>query len=261
MNQPLPVAFWIAQFTTKPFHGRRFVAGLLFLAMVYVAADWMANLASILSPTFDVPALPDQLFAVLPEGSPDLLYLTDIFAEGGAALGVLLCIYHAWGSSLIPAIQLSECMSLAYILRSTVVAITNMPDPRSSCEKVTPSTLLTNFSTHRCGDAMFSGHTVLMSLFALCVTTHFPQTRPLLYRVVVCLAWTWAFVGMLSILINRTHYSSDVLVALYICHGVWWGHLYFHSRMTGTWLALEPHPEPTKPPPTPLTHPAKIVKP
>lgn len=141
-----PLKFWKAQFTQRPYLGRRFILDLIILGLIYVAADWCSNVASWLSPTYQVPPLPDQLFNLLPR--IDYLDLTDVFADTALVLGVCLCIYRML-DSFLPAIQFVECLAMAYLLRSSVVAITNMPDPRLDCVKIAQSALITNFSLHR----------------------------------------------------------------------------------------------------------------
>ncbi|KAI8908511.1 PAP2 superfamily C-terminal-domain-containing protein [Gorgonomyces haynaldii] len=223
----LPWTFWKQQFTQRPYLGYRLVGDIIVLGITYVLAGWAANRASYLSPTFEMRALPDQLFNVLPE--IQLLSLTDVFADTAAGLGLLLCVYRL-RDSFVPAVQFAECLVVSYMLRSAVVAVTNMPDSRTNCDKVPYDQLFTNFSSHRCGDAMFSGHSILLATSALVWTSYFEPKSHVLYYIAVIILWLICFGGMLVILLNRTHYSADVIVALYVCTGVWFSYRYLQLK-------------------------------
>lgn len=73
-----------------------------------------------------------------------------------------------------------------------------------------------------CGDMVFSGHTVVMTLCALTIHTYWPRTNsfwaPNPAKVA---AWAVCLVGLGSIIATRLHYSIDVTLALYLTVTLW----------------------------------------
>lgn len=76
---------------------------------------------------------------------------------------------------------------------------------------------------------MFSGHTMLLVIMALMWTSHgFNKTYSILLRVLsIFTAWFGVGVGIWAILANRSHYSVDVIVAVYVIVGLWYTYTYF----------------------------------
>ncbi|KAF9926116.1 hypothetical protein FBU30_004260 [Linnemannia zychae] len=179
----------------------------------------MANVASYLSPdNTETPKLSDRLFEAIP--SIQLLWLTDL-ADGLLFIPtVLLILTHYRPLYLLCKVLLT--WSLCNIMRITTIAITSMPDPRDGCIH-SFSEFFTTFSLHRCGDCMFSGHTVIFVISALVWTSHGYHRFPLRLRWlgILCLIFVWCLcIGSAIIVIaNRAHYTADVLVAFYVAGG------------------------------------------
>lgn len=67
-----------------------------------------------------------------------------------------------------------------------------------------------------CGDLLFSGHTISMVTSALTISYYLPDSiRPLRY-----IPWILACIGMICMIISRTHYTIDVIFAYWLSNGV-----------------------------------------
>ncbi|XP_041041539.1 phosphatidylcholine:ceramide cholinephosphotransferase 2 [Carcharodon carcharias] len=72
-----------------------------------------------------------------------------------------------------------------------------------------------------CGDFLYSGHTVMLTITYLFIKEYSPR-RFWWYS---CLCWLLSTAGIVCILIAHEHYSVDVLVAYYITTRLfWWYH-------------------------------------
>jgi len=69
-----------------------------------------------------------------------------------------------------------------------------------------------------CGDYIFSGHTVTLTMAALAIKQYSPKKFLLLHWV----TYTISLVGVIFLLIGRGHYSIDVLIAYYLTTRLWW---------------------------------------
>ncbi|KAG0371265.1 hypothetical protein BC939DRAFT_423718 [Gamsiella multidivaricata] len=190
----------------------------------------MANVASYLSPDNTVvPKLTDRLFEAIP--SIQLLWLTDLADALMFVPTVILVLTHYRPLYLLCKVLLT--WALCNLMRITTVAITSFPDPRSGCMHSTGE-FFTTFLLHRCGDCMFSGHTVIFVISALAWTSHGYHRFPHRYRWLawICLAFVWALCigSALIVIANRAHYTADVLVAFYIAGGNWfiWTYIFDH---------------------------------
>ncbi|KAK3843504.1 MAG: hypothetical protein J3R72DRAFT_522894 [Linnemannia gamsii] len=191
---------------------------LIFILTLYFM-NVMANVASYLSPdNTETPKLTDRLFEAIP--SITMLWLTDL-ADGLLFIPtILLVMTHYRPLYLLCKVLLT--WSLCNIMRITTIAITSMPDPRDGCIH-SVGEFFTTFSLHRCGDCMFSGHTVIFVISALVWTSHGFHRFPLRLRwlAILCLVFVWCLciASAIIVIANRAHYTADVLVAFYIAGG------------------------------------------
>jgi hypothetical protein len=189
----------------------------------------MANVASKRSPNNRIVApLRDAGFEKI--GQISALYLTDVF-DAIAIIPALLFIFLYHRTPLSCAVQIMITCCIGCILRITTVAITSFPDPRLDCEHVTGSPF-ESVSLHRCGDAMYSGHTMLFVLGALIWTAFSPLTW--FFRAVTFFFWCCAIAGGIIIIANRSHYTVDILVACYVIVGAW----YFVQWWWHQWIVV-----------------------
>ncbi|KAJ1916625.1 hypothetical protein H4219_003690 [Mycoemilia scoparia] len=180
----------------------------------------MANVASQRSKLIEDdlgfrPTLPDVGFEFI--GYIKQLWLTDLFDILMFIPTVLLIITHPRPWRVISRTLLA--WGLASLVRITTVAITSVPDPRPGCEYV-EGNVFTHFTLHRCGDAIYSGHTLIYIICGMVWASFSP--RKWLWRGVCFLIWCGAIAGSVIVLANRAHYSIDVLLAWYIGCGCWY---------------------------------------
>ncbi|KAF9130082.1 sphingomyelin synthase [Mortierella sp. 14UC] len=182
----------------------------------------MANVASHLSPdNTEVPKMSDRLFEAIP--SIKLLWLTDLADVLLFVPTIILVLTHYRPLYLLCKVLLT--WALCNLMRITTVAITSFPDPRDGCMH-SVGEFFTTFLLHRCGDCMFSGHTVIFVISALVWTSHgyhrFPKRFRWLAWICMLLVWGLCFGSAIIVIANRAHYTVDVMVAFYVAGGNWY---------------------------------------
>ncbi|XP_057700014.1 phosphatidylcholine:ceramide cholinephosphotransferase 2 [Corythoichthys intestinalis] len=80
-------------------------------------------------------------------------------------------------------------------------------------------------TTIMCGDFLYSGHTMVLTLTYLFIKEYSP--RSFWWYHLMC--WLLSAVGVVCILVAREHYSVDVVVAYYITTRLFW---FYHSLTT-----------------------------
>ncbi|RKP10520.1 PAP2 superfamily C-terminal-domain-containing protein [Thamnocephalis sphaerospora] len=204
------------------------LVSLALTIFLYMMMNVMGNVASKRSPDNRVvPVLPDAGFEHI--GQIKALYLTDVFDFVIIIPAVIYILLHR--TPLSCAVQSLTTCSIGCILRITTVAITSFPDPRLDCERIEGDPFA-SVSLHRCGDAMFSGHTMIFVLGALMWTSFSPLNWA--GRIATFLTWCCAIAGGIIIIANRAHYTVDVLVAFYVTVGAW----YFVQWWWHHWLVV-----------------------
>ncbi|OMJ11949.1 Phosphatidylinositol:ceramide inositolphosphotransferase [Smittium culicis] len=129
--------------------------------------------------------------------------------------------------------------SIALILRITTVATTSVPDPRLDCEFITGNPF-TSVALHRCGDAIYSGHSTVYAICFMSLVSFSP--RNIYGRIATILVGGFALSGSIIIVANRAHYTIDVLIAWYISIGSWYfvGYFwYWHVTKKGRFTSIE----------------------
>ncbi|KAK9767571.1 hypothetical protein K7432_002543 [Basidiobolus ranarum] len=187
----------------------------------YYLMDVLSNYASYRSPSNTVnPIMPDAGFEVIPEMHN--IGLTDAFDGITFAFLALLILTHQ--TPLRIAVHALSCSFMNNMMRTTTVAITSVVDPRPGCEHVT-SNFWWTFTLHRCGDAIFSGHTSIFMLCCMAWVTYAPRNTIGIGGILLMIGLVIG--GSLIIISNRTHYTVDVLLAIYICFGNWYAFRWF----------------------------------
>ncbi|KAJ2778334.1 hypothetical protein H4R18_004665 [Coemansia javaensis] len=221
--------------------GACFVAGVVAaFGLSYYFMNVMANVASQRSRRIEEDlgrryTLPDVFFGFI--GRVELLWMTDMFDALLFVPTALLVVAHERPWRVVSRLLLA--WTLASLIRITTVAITSLPDPRATCEYARGS-VFTTFTLHRCGDAIYSGHTLIFVVCAMTWASFAPRTAA--GRALTAAAWALCVAGSLVVIANRAHYTIDVLLAWYIAPGAWhtvawfW---YWHVTRKGRLLRIE----------------------
>ncbi|EFP06128.1 CRE-SMS-3 protein [Caenorhabditis remanei] len=127
------------------------------------------------------------------------------------------------------------CAATLYAMRSITLAATQLPsgytDNQGRCreqveskasiffERLFEQTIRIGFQSKDqmlCGDLLFSGHTLVMVTCSLAVAYYLPKSiKPLQW-----LAHLSCFIGMICMIISRTHYTIDVIIAYWLSNMV-----------------------------------------
>lgn len=147
-------------------------------------------------------------------------------------LGALLVVHQHRGTILKRVVF---CAATLYAMRSFTLAATQLPsgytDNRGRCRDQVESkpsvffgrlfeqTIRIGFQSKDqmlCGDLLFSGHTLVMVTCSLAVAYYLPKSiKPIQW-----IAHVSCFVGMICMIISRTHYSIDVIIAYWLSNMV-----------------------------------------
>lgn len=177
-----------------------------------------------MSPSNDLfPVLPDLGLYFVPKMS--VLWLTDFFVQIPVLL-TLVNVILLEPQPILYTIRIGNVLSMAYILRSTTMLVTSLPDPREGCQQIT-NAFWSTVVFHRCGDCIFSGHMTAMTVCLMYWLSHRAGSYSILGRVIVggcILGGAWAMLA------SRAHYTVDLLVAVYLCVGLWLSHAYLWER-------------------------------
>ncbi|CAL9687964.1 unnamed protein product [Knipowitschia caucasica] len=160
------------------------------------------------------------------------------------ACGLLLCymfalilLLHKHRSILLR--RLCSLMGTVFLLRCCTMFVTSLsvPGQHLKCASKTFDdawgkiqrglTIWTGFGmtltgVQTCGDYMFSGHTVVITLLNFFVTEYTPRTWNLIHTI----SWVLNLFGIFFILAAHEHYSIDVFIAFYITTRLF---LYYHT--------------------------------
>ncbi|ORC91952.1 putative phosphatidylcholine:ceramide cholinephosphotransferase 2 [Trypanosoma theileri] len=122
---------------------------------------------------------------------------------------------------LIACVRFLASYSIMLIFRALVIIMTSYPATDNHCQNPVPITnplknifltvvTLGSGSIH-CGDLMFSGHTIIITLNLMIQWTYGPLIH-WLFRPVACIIVPFSFYCIIA---SRSHYTDDILVAFY----------------------------------------------
>ncbi|ESO01311.1 hypothetical protein HELRODRAFT_100598 [Helobdella robusta] len=154
---------------------------------------------------------------------------------GGLLLVVLVFHKHRF----IIMRRLFALTGTVFLLRCVTMLITSLSVPGSHLQchprglksfKARVETALSIYTglgmsikgVQTCGDYMFSGHTVVTTMFNFFLNEYTPRSIPMLHT----LGWVFNFFAIFFILAGHEHYSIDVFIAFYITSRLF---LYYHS--------------------------------
>lgn len=160
------------------------------------------------------------------------------------ACGVILCnvwmlvlLLHKHRSILLR--RLCSLMGTVFMLRCVTMFVTSLsvPGQHLQCSGKMYGDMwaklqravaiwsgfgMTLTGVHTCGDYMFSGHTVVLTMLNFFVTEYTPRN----WNFIHTLSWVLNLFGIFFILAAHEHYSIDVFIAFYITTRLF---LYYHT--------------------------------
>ncbi|KAM9462565.1 sphingomyelin synthase-related protein 1 [Clarias gariepinus] len=179
------------------------------------------------------------------------------------ACGVILCsvwllvlLLHKHRSILVR--RMCSLMGTVFMLRCITMFVTSLsvPGQHLQCtgkmygdmwEKLQRAVAIwsgfgmTLTGVHTCGDYMFSGHTVVLTMLNFFVTEYTPRS----WNFIHTLSWVLNLFGIFFILAAHEHYSIDVFIAFYITtrlflyyHTLANTRAYQHSRRARIWFPM-----------------------
>ncbi|KAL6101766.1 samd8 [Pungitius sinensis] len=152
-------------------------------------------------------------------------------------MGLLVLLLHKHRSIIFR--RLCSLMGTVFLLRCCTMFVTSLSVPGQhlkcasksygdSWGKIQRALLIwsgggmTLTGVQTCGDYMFSGHTVVITLLNFFVTEYTPRTWNLIHTI----SWVLNLFGIFFILAAHEHYSIDVFIAFYITTRLF---LYYHT--------------------------------
>lgn len=152
---------------------------------------------------------------------------------------LLLIIFVFHKSRLIILRRTLVIAGSIYLLRCVCVSVTNLPMPEQhyNCDRMVfadswskMKRIMVVYSgmgmkmggMKTCGDYMFSGHTITITIATLTAIEYTPKR----YRLLHVALWLYCFCGMWAILASHGHYTLDVVVAFYISSRIF---MYYHT--------------------------------
>lgn len=182
-----------------------------------------------------MPPLPDLGHDLLPDLSdPPYVHLPDYIIMLHGICAFTVAFLHR--RRFVVLRRTLVIYSMLMLVRAFCILTTSLPEPcahcRPECKNYRPSGIrdhMTNVfngvfpATTSCGDYMFSGHTVFMTICSLIVSHYTPPTMQWFQR----LHWTATYIGLLSIVATRLHYTIDVAIALILTISFW---QFYHAQ-------------------------------
>uniref|UniRef100_A0A6I8NKG5 Sphingomyelin synthase-related protein 1 n=2 Tax=Ornithorhynchus anatinus TaxID=9258 RepID=A0A6I8NKG5_ORNAN len=182
------------------------------------------------------PPLPDIFLDSVPR-IPWAFAMTEVCGVVLCYIWLLVLLLHKHRSILLR--RLCSLMGTVFLLRCFTMFVTSLsvPGQHLQCsgklygnvwEKLHRAFAIwsgfgmTLTGVHTCGDYMFSGHTVVLTMLNFFVTEYTPRSWNFLHT----LSWVLNLFGIFFILAAHEHYSIDVFIAFYITTRLF---LYYHT--------------------------------
>lgn len=187
-------------------------------------------------PKEDTPPLPDKFFDLFGrvEWAFTICEVNGMLLVGLWLLQLMLLKYRS-----IIGRRFFFIVGTLYLYRCVTMYITTLPVPgmhfkcspklfgdrlsqmRRVMKMIAGGGLTITGSHHMCGDYLYSGHTVMLTLTYLFIREYSPK-RFWWYH---WICWALCVLGLFCILLAHDHYSIDVVVAYYITTRLfWWYH-------------------------------------
>nr|XP_028584355.1 sphingomyelin synthase-related protein 1 [Podarcis muralis] len=172
------------------------------------------------------PPLPDIFLDSVPR-IPWAFAMTEVCGVVLCYIWLLVLLLHRHRSILLR--RLCSLMGTVFLLRCITMFVTSLsvPGQHLQCSGKLYGNVwaklqrafaiwsgfgMTLTGVHTCGDYMFSGHTVVLTMLNFFVTEYTPRSWNFLHT----LSWVLNLFGIFFILAAHEHYSIDVFIAFYI---------------------------------------------
>ncbi|XP_041032288.1 sphingomyelin synthase-related protein 1 [Carcharodon carcharias] len=182
------------------------------------------------------PPLPDIFLDSVPR-IPWAFAMAEVCGVVLCTLWLLLLLLHKHRSILFR--RMCSLMGTVFLLRCVTMFVTSLsvPGHHLQCSGKLYGDIWAKFQralaiwsgfgmtltgVHTCGDYMFSGHTVVITMLNFFVTEYTPRSWNFLHT----LSWVLNLFGIFFILAAHEHYSIDVFIAFYITTRLF---LYYHT--------------------------------
>lgn len=191
------------------------------------------------------PPLPDIFLDNVPH-IPWAFHMCEL--TGTLLFSIWLCVLILHKNRMVLLRRFFALAGTVFLLRCVTMLITSLSVPGThlqctpSIDKFEPSERIIDMIANRinkaytiwsglgmsiqgvrtCGDYMFSGHTVALTLLNFFITEYTPRNMYFLHT----LTWLLNMFGIFFILAGHEHYSIDVFVAFYITSRLF---LYYHT--------------------------------
>ena len=209
------------------------------LSLVFLATGFFVSAISL---AFTHERVPET------EPLPDLFFDFTKYQDWGLDLSEYLLMLNTYVAATVVMLHSHRTiivrriwllLGLLYYLRALTICVTVLPkaDKTYTCNPKTPESertmlmhvgrafsilsgggLSINGKHVFCGDYIFSGHTMTLTLAYLAIKQYSPKRFVLLHRA----SFFTAVCGVLSLLLGRGHYTIDVLLAYYFSSRLWW---------------------------------------
>jgi hypothetical protein len=213
---------WLASFS-------RLIFSFAYLALVAFITAFTMTVAHVRLPdTKSYPPLPDIFLDNVPL-IPWAMLMSEFMICSGLLILFVIILLHK--RRMIVLRRFNVICGTLFLFRSLTMVVTSLAVPGShlECEKlpietdnleavlahvwsITKGGGMTMNGVRTCGDYMFSGHTLVLTLCNLTIVEYSPKK----WRGLHIITWAGNFFGMFFILAAHEHYTIDVVMAYYI---------------------------------------------
>jgi len=210
-----------------------------FLSALFLAAGFLSTTISLAFTHERVPEtepLPDLILDHVKHQEWGL-DVSEVLLMLNTCAAVIVVMLHSHRTIILRRIWL--ILGLLYFYRAITMSVTVLPKSNTTytCMPKTPGNetsalmyvkrVLTVISGGGlsisgkhvfCGDYIFSGHTMTLTLGYLTIKQYSPRRFVLLHRA----SFLSAVLGVILLLLARGHYTIDVLLAYYVSSRLWW---------------------------------------
>jgi hypothetical protein len=186
-------------------------------------------------------ALPDLVFIVIGKQQRWAWAVGDVLSTVNAVVGFIVVLLHR--DRIVVLRRVFLIGAIMYGLRAIVLGVTFLPpsfhnreeicQPQVNRTAMYATEIATRFVTYvvtlgltsgqekiLCGDLMFSGHTVVLTIMYFTQLQYTPKGLVILRYIAAPIT----FLGIAALVVSGGHYTMDVLIAYWLTSHVFWGY-------------------------------------